>query len=823
MEHRLASLARTILHHRRAVLVLVLVVTAVMAAGLSRIRADFTPSDLFARVEEEEVLAAEFRATFGNTDNVLLVVVQADDVLSLPALQHVHSLSRALAELPWAHRVQSLTTLPLPVPVGPTEVDEEALGDDTRLAMAWLRAQHQTLQQHLDGLAREAPAWQLTLKPVPDTWGAWGEPLQEGEMQGARPAVTGDVVTADEAARIREAVATSLLLTGRLIGRSGQTAAIVVSLDGSRDRARDVEAAVRDARALVLGMEPPQGVEVSWGGLPWLRTALVERMRRDQGIMLPSAIGICILILLGAFRWLPGVALPLGVVVATVLILTGGMGWVGEPFNILNNILPLMLIVIGISDSIHLLTRYGEELRDGHGQDEAVERSLGSIAWACLMTSITTSVGFGTLVVSSTSLLQRFGVTAALGVMVAYVVTITLIPVCLHWVKPPSVTSGAGREGWFEDTIEAGVGAVLRRPWAALVVSVGLFAGAGWLASQVRVDSAVLDQFSEDEELYRTTRLIEEDLQGFRPLEIYLEAAEGDGLLEPDVSALVDRIARWAQRQEGVLGVTSWLDWLREVRAMALGDESLSRPFGPAQDTRRWLDAFRGSADDPTRAYLSDDRQQGRIQLAIEDFGAQRTIALGEALQQELDTLLADVPGVRARLTGDAWTSSRGLRSVVGDLAGSLGLASLFIFLLLSWLLRSPMLGLLSIPPNVLPLLFTLAFMGWQGIPLNAATVIIFSISVGLAVDGTIHVLARYREERGRGLDLDQAMRKAARGTGKAIVLTALSLMLGFSVMLLSAFVPVQRFGILVGISMVSCLVSTLFLLPALLKVFLRR
>jgi predicted RND superfamily exporter protein len=156
---------------------------------------------------------------------------------------------------------------------------------------------------------------------------------------------------------------------------------------------------------------------------------------------------------------------------------------------------------------------------------------------------------------------------------------------------------------------------------------------------------------------------------------------------------------------------------------------------------------------------------------------------------------------------------------VVSDLLGSLLVAVVVIFLLLAFFFRSIRLGLLSIPPNLIPLVATMAYMVWREIPLNVSTVIIFSISLGLAVNGTIHVLARFREEMQRGIGREAALVQAARGTGRAIVISCVTLMAGFGVLLFSSFVPVRSFGELIAVTIGGCLVATLVVLPPLLRV----
>jgi hypothetical protein len=810
MSQSFNAIAGWLLNHRRWIVVLALLLTAVAGSQIPRVTADFTPNDLFASLPEEEAIAAEFRETFGNTDSVLLMVVSAPDIFEPDVLQYLQDASTELARTDWAGRVTSITTLPLP---RPDTTPAAAETDDVLPSLgAILYARAARLSHAVAPLLETTDSDPEPLGPAPAWLSASGA---ESPDTPARP--TNPIVTPTDAAFLADAVDSSPLLRGQLVSADHTVATVVVQLGSGIDRARDVEAAVVQARALIGAHALPEGVEVRWAGLPYLRTALVERMRRDQAVMMPASIVVCIIILLLAFRWVPGILLPLATVIMTAVQLVGLMAIVGESFNILNNIIPLLILIIGISDSIHLISRYAEEIRAGRTTIEAARNTLSTMAAACFMTSFTTAVGFATLAVSHTELLQRFGITAAVGVMLAYLLTVLFIPAALPSVSLPPAR-GESDGSWLEDTIEKATHTVMRNPWPALALSTGLFVAAGWLSTNVVVDAAVLDQFDEDDELTVTTRTLEEKLSGFRPLEIYLRAPDG-AFLRPEVVSAVESIAAWAVEQDGVLRATSWVTYAREARAGVQGQEHRNDPFSSPTQLQTYLDVFAGAANNPVRAYLSEDGTRARLNLAVRDVGAARTIELAHALQDIVSEALADSPDVEARLTGVAYTSSAGLRSVINDLAGSLSLATVVIFVFMTLLFRSLKLGLISIPPNVLPLLMTLAFMALTGIPLNAATVIIFSVSIGLAVDGTIHVLARFREEQALGLSTEEAMSKAARGTGKAIVLTSLSLLFGFSVMLLSAFVPVRRFGILIGVSMFSCLIATLFVLPALIAI----
>lgn len=811
MQKFLDSFARSVVAGRHAVLVLVVLCSVVAGLFIPRIRADFTPSDLFARVPEQEALAAEFQAQFGNTDNVLLVLVRSDDVWSQPVLQEVHTIASHLAAEPWVGRVDALTTLRLPTQRAGASFEEGPYSALWQLGVG-PAAQARAMLSASALSGEERP---------PMAPPAWLQALGSGAAAVA-PAVAGPTVTTAEAAHLREVVSASPLLVGRLVSRDGTLTAIAVQLRDGMDRAADIGAAV-DSAAHWLGTRESLGdVEVFMGGLPYLRSALSDRIRADQSVMMPASVLVCVVLLALAFRWLAALLLPLVAVCASAVVLVGGMAAAGESFNIINNIIPLLIVIIGISNAFHLLSRYLEERRSGRAHLDAVEHTVSAMTVACFLTSFTTAVGFATLLVSQTEILRRFGAWAGAGVMVAYVVTLTLLPAAVAVLRAPRVEPGAGSQsGWIERGLGRAVGGVIERPWGALAISAAVLVGGTWIGTYVNVDSAVLDQFDREDELYVTTRLIEDHLGGVRPLEVYLRGSPGS-LDAPEVLADIDAIAAWARSQDGVIGTSTYADYLREVRVMLTGDPgSRATEFGSRAEVEQYAALLASGDRDPTEAWVSADRSSGRLQIQLRDFGARRTVEVADALEAELRRVLADGE-VEARLTGDAYTSALGLSAVIRDLGGSLGLAVVIIFVFMSLLFRSVRLGLVSIPPNLAPLVLTLAFMVLGGIPLNAATVIIFSVSIGMGVDGTIHIFARVGEELRAGRHTDDAIVRAAQGTGKAILLTNLSLLLGFGVMLLSAFVPVQRFGMLVGVTMFASTFSTVFTLPALLKVATR-
>jgi len=488
--------------------------------------------------------------------------------------------------------------------------------------------------------------------------------------------------------------------------------------------------------------------------------------------------------------------------------------------NVINNIIPSLLIIIGICDSIHLIGRYREELARGKPKLAAARATLKSMAVACLLTSVTTAVGLASLVVAQTEMLRIFGLIAGAGVMVAYAVTILFLPGALSLAAEPKNPAMSRRGGPLEAGIVHMTAFILRRPWWFVAGSALLLAGCILIGMNLKVDHALLDQFDTEDAVYRSTRILEDSLDGVRPLEVVLRLGP-DSLYDPAMWRELDDALVWATSQPEVVRSMSPTDIMRQsVTLLSDVPGAASESLASESEMSAIYDLLGGRDPHPLASWLQPGEGAARIQLKLRDVGARLTLDFIEEFERRLDAIVAPYPSVSYYITGEAYTGSRGLDAVVRDLMTSLGTAVLIIFAILTLLFRSARLGLISIPPNIIPLAFTLAYMVVRGIPLSAATAIIFSISIGLAVDGTIHVLARFREERHRGLGKNAALLRAARGTGRAIVVSCLTLSAGFSVLLFSSLVPVRHFGELIAVTVVGCLIGTMIVQPALLKLF---
>lgn len=833
-------LATLVTRHRVLVLGTLVILAGTAGTQIPKIQVDPSVENLISSYEGEamgERVADRFREDFGGTDRVMMVLVEAEDVLTRAPLQYLHDVTRHVTEEDWVERVVSLTETPMPRRVAPVEETggfddlEEELGGDPAPeegAPGEGGGGFDALEDELDqpdednfepGVV-DALVSLVEADPArfPGGFRELGLTLQR-ELVTA-PVVDGDTVTDEDVTELRAALEQSELVNGRLI--SADRTLAVSALFLKEIPPKEMRKRVSDLREWLAANPPPEGIAVHLGGLPYLRSAIVENIRSDQLMLVPLTLLVSMIFLGLTLRWSWGVVLPIGAVALTAVMVVGTMGLVGEPMNVLNNIIPTLLIIIGISDSIHLVARYREELQRGDGDKlPAVQRMVRTMAAACFLTSLTTAVGLASLAISKTVMLRHFGVTSACGVMVAYVVTITFVPVVVSWVKAPKPrTKETGT--WLDVALMRLTAWVLKRPLTILAVTAIVLGGSIYGASRIEVDHALLDQFDEEDPVHVTTLLLEEKLDGVRPLEVSLTSDDEGRFLDPEVLAKIDAIGAWAVERDEILSSTSQTAILRQSLFLLSNDRaSLTAPFVNVDQVRALhrLMSARDADKSPLNAWVTPDARHMRFQIKVRDIGAQATMRFIDELDGRLSESLEGT-GIRVAYTGEAYDGSVGMDAVVKDLLGSLMTAVLIIFVLLSLLFRSLRLGLLSIPPNLLPLVGTMAYMVVRDIPLNAATGIVFSIALGLGVDGSIHVLARFREEtREKGFLAHPALIRAARGTGRAIVVSSVTLAAGFAVLLLSNFIPVRLFGELIAVTVFTTLFGTLIVQPALLQV----
>ena len=688
------------------------------------LRADFDPAQMVALEEGDDA---------GEVPTLLLV--SAEDVLSAEAVAAQHALATAVGG-------RGMTTLALPRVVRPEvrSLDdlEPALEPDLDLELDGDEEGDLSpeMQDALDAFIATTPErFPLGMITLAERLG--GELVVEPLGPDA------------EALRDQR----PLLLERGLLNDDGTLALIVVDAPGA-----DLGDHLAQANAA--------GLEVQVTGLAPMRDSVENKIGLDQAKLIPLTILANALVLLFFLRWRVGVIVPLSAAgIATTLTLAG-MSLLEEPINLVNNVVPPLLITLGLSDAVHLCERYRELRDEGMGAREARRRVPRLMFLPCLLTSLTTAVGFLSLATATAPVLRRFGILAAVGVMLAFAITMIVVPSLLA----------------FDESMPKSARVIpLKRPKTALAVgaTLALVILSVFAARHVRPDDRLLAPFGEEEDVRQVAERFERELDGLREV-----------TLSPIRATASRALARQLADVPAVRSARGPHLTIDRAFAMLTHDE-VAAPEESVPALWSIVAAAGGQEEDVMTLRLRDDHASEFPEL--------------------LQSLRADARALTppAKVRGEAVIASRGLSLVTTDLLRGLAIAAFIIFVCIGIALKSPFAALIAMPVNLLPLVITLGWMGARGIPLNAGTAIVFTVSLGLAVDGTIHLLTRAMKLG----DVDAALASS----GRAVFLSALTLMAGFAVLLLSGFLPVRQFGELSLVTLVACLVADLWLLPVLL------
>ena len=729
-----------------------------------------------------------------------------------------------------------------------------------------------------------------SLSKVPDSSDAGARALLRGKLPDLIP--DGEL-SPDQVEKISSRVETSDLLRGNLISANGQHALITISLpeDNASPEAfmpvfREIEAKIDQWRS-----DGERGAyAISYGGLPYIRAMTVDTMKREQLHLWPVVGLLYVIAMIVIFKSFWQAIMPLACIGCVILWSISIMVINDMPVTMINNTLPLLILVIGVTNGIYIIFRILDERRKGKDKTKAIVDGVYRMALASLLTTSTTSIGFGSLLVAKAKILNGFGFITALAVMFIYVAIIFFMPQVLSLINldprrkkdvvsygdengdhalpletpasqeipqvlpletqleaqkstlqeisqaqpletpasqeipqalPLETQQSASREAQqaqnaqktpskptLFDTFMEGV-AHFTVKYRALIVAAAiilLIACVG-VASQIRFNSKVNDVFQDTHPVSMTNALIEEHLGGMLPVEIDLTIDEPNGFRNVERLASICKLQREIVAIDGIISGISICDIVAET---GIDWDT------PPNQTQLNAVFFGIKRFNPKQyaSFMTDDAQGMHISLRIPDNGYEKS---QQTLEKVDDAIQSSLPatGAKARFTGIGYNSTLGLDHFMSDLYSSLLTAFIIIFAILLVAFRSFWSGVVAILPNVLPLAMTLAFLPIYGYNFNTTSVLVFTISIGLAVDNSIHVIQRFRQEFRGERTVEDALVVALRSSGRAIIQSNLLLCSGLAVLLLSDFDPISRVGVLTMTTIGSALVISIILLPA--------
>jgi len=619
----------------------------------------------------------------------------------------------------------------------------------------------------------------------------------------------------EAAAAVRTRALGSETLRGTLVSDDGGATAIVVEMDPAGNDFLSKVAFVEALRALIEA-EVPEGVTWHLTGSPPLDEAFMRYSERDFTVLGPLAFLIVFLSTFLLFRRFSAALLCLSVVILATIWTFGLMGALGIDINLVSTSLVTLILAVGVADTVHVITDYYQTLMEGVEKEEAIVQSTSSLLAPCFFTSATTAAGFLSLLSGDLAPIKQFGWLAAVGVLLAFLLSVTFAPCMLSFVAPPGDAFIRGaRDGWLSRVLRRLGQPTRRSSVRVLLASALLLCVSAWTLTHLEIGANVLNYFKPDDPVRASMIAVDEALGGATSFEFFIETEDG-GLKEPAVLNRLQDLETSLEALTGVTRVMSVLDGLRESHKLLTGGEAKDSVLPDNRPLAAQLYLFlEGDAD--FRRQVQGDYSVGRMTAQVQLSQAHALMPKIPELKARLSKDYSD-PALTVRATGYVSLMSEMELYLFSSQIRSLLLAFLVVTSMMVLLLRSLSLGLLSMIPNFLPIVLGLAFMVPAGFALDPGTVMIGSMALGLVVDDSVHYLVRLRRALADH-PLPEAIGVAMHHTGRAIVLTSVILASGFAVLGLGSFIPNIAFGLVSAVVILMAVVADLVVLPAVLMI----
>ena len=584
----------------------------------------------------------------------------------------------------------------------------------------------------------------------------------------------------------------NMLFRNLLLGENGCTFGLIAwlrQIENPAERKTAVEKVEAAVAEVAAGRQ-----EVHLAGTPLLNVALDRGSQNASRRFLPIALTVSVVLLAVMLRRISGVLAVITAVGVTTIWTIGLMVLAGKTFNMVTVTLPSLLVVLSLSGGIHLAARFQALLAETGDREATLGQALSEVLPPVLLSNVTTAVGFGSLMISDMQPVVAFGQFAAVGMLLSFLFNATVVPGMLSWLCRDHVTAVPVRPHW---TMPIGRTVAARRI-AVLSAALGVSALSILLMTKIRVESNVLKFFPEDSKISRDYRFVADNLTGLYTIELDTSTASSQGstllkeieqlgqhlLTRPDVAQVIH-----------YRNIATCLDAVPRPAFMATADENPLR-----QMQRRYL-------------HTENGKLSSRMSILVRTMASTDFYTLLDFTDRQADRIIHQ-PATYL-LTGVVPLLNAAQRSLVSTQIRSFALAASVVLVLIGLFLRSLRAAAVALLPNLLPIFCLFAAMALLGIPLDAATVMIAGVAIGIAADDTIHFLSCYRRERQSGANSADAISRTFEKAGAAITFTSVVAAAGFAILLLAEFKPIQCFGLLAGITMITAWVGDVFILPA--------
>lgn len=755
-------ISRLIIKNRIIILLLIAAATYFMTTQMQHMRFSYTEANLLPEDHEVNIEYEKFLKIFGEEGNVVILGVQDSTIFTPKKFNNWNALAKEISEFP--------------------EIDHTiSIGD-------------------IHKLKRDDNLQKFILEPLYDSI-----PTTEEEVLKIKNELFNELPFYDNILFNKETgtVVTIVYINKEIVNTIARKELILGKFLES-----------------ISAFEEENNINVRISGMPYVRTMNAQNIIDEMKMFVLLALGVTALIFFLFFRSVRATFITLTVVIIGVIWAFGFIGWFRYEISVLMALIPPLIIVISVPNAIFLINKYQQEIKDHGNQAKSLQRVITKVGNATLMTNITTASGFATFIFTKSQILVEFGIMASINIMVVFFLALFIIPIIYSFLPLPKEKhlkhldrKWMGRiVNWMENMVRHHRFAIYASAVILIIASmIGVY--------QMRVSGSLIDDMPKDKEFFSDIIFFEEELGGIMPLEILIDTKKEKGVMELSTLKKMDKLDETIGEYDELSKPLSVLNVVKYSKQAYYNGLPKYYQLPTNQDKNFILSYAKNSETNSKMLsnFVDSTGQYARMTMYMKDVGTERMENIEEQLSAKIGNLF-NPKKYNVSLTGKALVFLKGTRYLINNLVLSLSLAIVLIAIFMAFMFRSFKMILISIIPNILPLLITAGLMGYFGIPLKPSTILVFSVAFGISVDDTIHFLAKYRQELiAHNWKVKKAVYLALRETGVSMFYTSIVLFFGFLVFTISSFGGTVALGGLVSITLLFAMMSNLLLLPSLL------
>lgn len=760
-----SKLSRFIIKYRILLLVFTVLSTAFMAYKSRQVELTYDFLKVVPENDPDYLYFKKFKKTFGEDGNILVIGLKDPSVFSLSKFIAFRHLAEGIKKIEGINEVISVPTIKI--------------------------------------LAKDTANKKFFLKPL-----FTQDPSSQAQLDS-----------------LMKIARDNKFYQGLLINPQNQSTLIAVTMDKDYLNSIRRQKVVGSMMELCNQFSGNTKIELHYAGLPYVRSIMVGKVQKEFFLFLWLSIGITSLILFFFFRSFLSVFFTFIVVIITVLWTTGTLVLLNYKMTLLTGILPALIIVIGIPNCIYMYNKYHQEFKRHGNKIKAVSRIIQKIGFLTFMTNANTAVGFFVLYFTDITIIREFGMVAGIVSLATFFITLAVIPPILVILPAPNTKQLKHLDLHFLGNINQYLERiVLQHRKTVYILTILSMLVAFYGITRIRSVSYMVDDLPENSNVKSDLLFFEENFRGVMPLEIVVDLGKKKAVLKLSNLKLLEELETFLKSQPSVSPPVSVLNIVKgSVQAFYNNDPEAYRL--PDNQERLFILKYLGgknSGSEVIKSFVDSTGQYVRFNCKVADLGTNKMNALVKnVIEPKAKEIFKDHKEMDVKITGTTLLFLKGNQYLIDDLSGSLIFAFVLISLMMAMLFTNVRMIIISIIPNVIPMIITAGIMGLFNIPLKPSTALIFSISFGISIDSTIHYLSKYKQDlkiyQGNVL---QAVKSSLKESSVSMIYTSIVLFSGFVIFAFSDFGGTIALGVLTSITLFFAMITNLTLLPALLLTF---